>query len=362
VKAELTDDHSQDAMTRKPFENGLRVIQIHPSLHCNLRCKHCYSDSGPSLKGQIELSDVSLFLKYARGYGFEILSVSGGEPFLYPDLEELLQQSHAIGNKNISASNGMLFKTDKAKRILKNLDLIAISIDGVESFHDQIRSQKGAFKKMEEGVAVLQEEGTPFGFIHTITDKSWEDLLWLADFARSKGAGLLQLHPLELTGRASREFYELCPSQESLHKIFIIGDYLEEKYQGQMQIQLDFLHRDRILQSPGVIGYREEGFVLTEANFSELIKCLVIDEKGFIYPMSYGFGTFFRIGHIKEIKEGKDPIKNFIEQKGRDFYGLVSKVYHMIKSDPEDDLIAWTAMIVRESQANDPEKKILDKV
>src|SRR4051794_24869360 len=120
----------------------------------------------------------------------------------------------------------MLLKSEKAKRILKNLDLVAISIDGEEAVHDEIRNLPGAFRKMVEGVEILKDLGTSFGFIHTITEQSWQKLFWLSEFAYAKGAKLLQLHPLELTGRAATDFNYLVPSQESLHKVFIIGNYL----------------------------------------------------------------------------------------------------------------------------------------
>jgi hypothetical protein len=108
---------------------------------------------------------------------------------------------------------------------------------------------------MVEGVDIVNKTGMSFGFIHTITEQSWQKLFWLSEFAYSRGAALLQLHPLELTGRALTNFNHLIPSQESLHKVFIISSYLEEKYAGKMKIQLDFLHRTSILQSPQIISF-----------------------------------------------------------------------------------------------------------
>ena len=174
--------------------------------------------------------------------------------------------SHSLGNKNIAASNGMLFKSDKAKRVLKNLDLIAISIDGNQSFHDEIRNLEGAFNKMTEGVNIIKEMGINFGFIHTITEQSWQNLFWLSEYASSRGAALLQLHPLELTGRALTSFNHLVPSQESLHKVFIIGNYLEEKYAGKMRIQMDFLHSKLILQSPQIVSFFGKEFEINKTN------------------------------------------------------------------------------------------------
>ena len=30
-----------------------RIVQIHPTRRCNLRCLHCYSSSGPEVKGEL---------------------------------------------------------------------------------------------------------------------------------------------------------------------------------------------------------------------------------------------------------------------------------------------------------------------
>lgn len=159
--------------------DSLHVIQIHPTLQCNLKCKHCYSSSGPKMRGSVDLNDLDLFMEYAKRYGFNVMSVSGGEPFIYPDLESMLVMSHDHGYRNMAASNAMLFNTDRAKRCLKYLDLLAISIDGDENVHDEIRNFPGAFNKMLEGVEIARQSGVLFGFIHTITSKSWENLLWL---------------------------------------------------------------------------------------------------------------------------------------------------------------------------------------
>jgi MoaA/NifB/PqqE/SkfB family radical SAM enzyme len=263
----------------------------------------------------------------------------------------LLIASHTLGNKNVAVSNGTLFQSDKAKRALKHLDLVAVSIDGRESFHDEIRHLRGAFDKMIKGVEILRDLGISFGFIHTTTEESWRDLLWLAEFAASKGAALLQLHPLELTGRALAEFSHLVPSQESLQKVFILGSYIDEKYTGKMKVQLDFLHRNIILQSPGTISFFGTNFELNKTNFSDAVKCLVIDQKGDVYPMSYGFAEYFRMGHISEVTEGRDIIADFINNKGRDMYRLIQKIFRMIEIEETDDLIVWTELIVKNSHS-----------
>jgi MoaA/NifB/PqqE/SkfB family radical SAM enzyme len=330
--------------------NPVRVIQIHPTLECNLRCRHCYSSSGPGFKGsQLAVGDLVRFLEYARGYGFETLSVSGGEPFMYRELDELLGESHQLKNRNMVASNGMLLKSARARKIIRDLDLVAISVDGDESIHDAIRNQIGAFQKMKEGVQVLREEGSYFGFIHTITERSWEKFIELAEFAHSMGARLLQMHPLEQTGRAVLDPGLLSPSQECLHKVFILASYLRQKYSGVLHIQLDFLHREHILDSPVLVSAAQEATDLTEDNFPEIVRCLVVDANGSIFPMSYGFDDYFCLGNIADLKKGTNVIDRFIAKKGAAFCSLIHGVFQAIAVNDENDMIPWTEIIVRES-------------
>jgi hypothetical protein len=67
--------------------------------------------------------------------------------------------------------------------------------------------------------------------------------------------------------------------------------------------------------------------------------------------MSYGFDPYFCVGNISDIRKGNDVIGEFIFNKGKDLYSLISEVYSSIENEPEEDLIAWTGMIVRKSHS-----------
>lgn len=347
--SELTSNELMPDTTCSEGTAKLHVVQIHPTLQCNLRCRHCYSDSGPELRGNIDLENLDHFLAYAAGYGFNVVSVSGGEPFIYKDLEALLQISHSHGYKNMSATNGMLFKSERAKRCLANLDLIAFSIDGDEPLHDDIRNLPGAYKKMLEGVEIAKEVKIPFGFIHTITEHSWDKLIPLAEFAFQQGARLLQLHPLELAGRAVKEYYHLLPGEETLYKVYIIANYLISKYAQQMQIHLDFYHRNTVLNSPKAVSWFGGDFKVTTANMAEVMRSIVVTPDGNILPLSYGFSEQFIIGNIADISTGKDIFSEFVTNKGQKLYNIFASVYKQIENDADTDIITWTERILKQS-------------
>jgi len=265
-----------------------RTIQIHPTRKCNLSCLHCYSSSSPNHKEMLDIDALKRFLVYAYDQGFNNISLSGGEPFLYTGLEELVRYARTIGYHIAVASNGMLLQSERNKRILENIDLIAISLDGQPELHDYIRGQKGAFDKMMQGVEVLKSLEKPFGFIHTVTPQSWQSLIWLGEFAHENGAKLLQLHPLEMYGRAVEDLSECVIDDTLAHQTYILATYLQSKYAEQMVVQQDLLHRDYLETFPQIVNSFDRQCT-QNGRLADVFDNIVIEENGNILPVAYGF-------------------------------------------------------------------------
>jgi len=336
-----------------------RTIQIHPTKKCNLTCLHCYSISGPGHQDVLNLSDLKNFLAYAWEQGFNNISISGGEPFLYKDLEELLKFSKSIGYQNTLASNGMLLRSERAKRILEFVDLIAISIDGPQPLHDKIRNQAGAFDKTCQGLEVLKNLNKPFGIIHTVTPESWNSLIWLGEFAFSNGAKLLQLHPLEMYGRALDTLTSEAIDEDLAHKIFILGHYLVSKYNGQMVVQLDMLHRDYLLAYPQIVSGFERSCG-QGGKLADLLDTIVIEESGKILPVSYGFNPAYSIGNISSFSMSvfEDFEKHYIP----DIKEIFNKTLSEISRNDSREIVNWNELLIEESHLSSfavtaPEKR-----
>jgi Fe-coproporphyrin III synthase len=324
-----------------------RTIQIHPTRKCNLACLHCYSSSAPQFKEMLDIEALKRFLEYAFQNGFNNISVSGGEPFLYQNLEELLQFSRSIGYQNTVASNGMLLQTERNQRILEFIDLIAVSVDGPPELHDYIRGQKGAYDKMMKGIELLQKLEKPFGLIHTVTPQSWKSLLWLGELAYEKGAKLLQLHPLEMYGRANDEMADSTIDDTLAHQTFILANYLRSKYEGEMVVQLDLLHRDYLQLFPQIVNSFERSCA-QNGQFAHLFDTIIIEETGRILPVAYGFDSNFTIGNVHKFDE--NLFTNYIEQKVPTLKNIFNKTLHKIFENQEVDIINWNEMIILESK------------
>jgi len=86
--------------------------------HCNLKCPTCFTASGPALTGVAPLADVlaNVDAKLSREEGrLDVLMLSGGEPTLYPQLAELLDELVARPIVRIMLNtNGLLIASDDA--------------------------------------------------------------------------------------------------------------------------------------------------------------------------------------------------------------------------------------------------------
>src|SRR4029453_1754771 len=151
---------------------------LHPTRRCNLKCLHCYSSSGPEARDQLSLAMVQSVLTDASAEQYNVAGFSGGEPTLYPWLPEALAHAHAVGMRTTVTSHGMLLSERFLGRVRPHLDLLAISLDGVPSSHNQMRGAANAFEIMVRHLPAVRRSEMPFGFIFTLTQHNLHELDW----------------------------------------------------------------------------------------------------------------------------------------------------------------------------------------
>ncbi|MEL6989076.1 MAG: radical SAM protein, partial [Bacteroidota bacterium] len=274
------------------------------------------------MKLGLELDSLLSYLEYLHDkHDFNVLSISGGEPFLYKHLGEVLSAAKSMGYFNQMVSNGMLLKSKRNQEMLKYVDSIAISIDGNRELHNEMRASEKAYDKMLEGIKVIKDHGVNFGLIHTLTKKSWPLIPELHESALNNGARLLQMHPIENTGRASNALNDqFFLDEEDLHKIFILVSIL--KANSPISIQLDLLHKQILSLNPGIVF----GDIQEVNRIQDLMKDLVITEQGKVLPISYGFSEDFLIHNI-HLNRGENSIEKFMETKGTRLKSLLNNTF-----------------------------------
>jgi MoaA/NifB/PqqE/SkfB family radical SAM enzyme len=326
---------------------GPGIVQLHPTLTCNLTCRHCYSESSPAQRLVLEETVLTDFLEDASGLGYSVLAVSGGEPFMYRGLARLLRRAKALGMRTTVTTNATLLQPHRLGPVSSELDLLAISVEGPPSEHDAIRGA-GCFARVLEGVEAVRQAGVPFGFIFTLTRSSWRHLEWMGQFAKDEGAALLQIHPLEMTGRASLEMARQSTDESSLSRAYLMAFALAAEHAGSLEVQVDLLPVEQLRRNPETVYAAERSPEDIEgAPAAELLETLVVEADGAVVPISYGFSRAFQVGDLRQQRLGEawDEYRSSRYQAFRDLCRTVWD--EVIASDVS--LTNWQEVVVERS-------------
>ncbi|OHB74067.1 MAG: 12,18-didecarboxysiroheme deacetylase [Planctomycetes bacterium RBG_16_55_9] len=155
---------------------------------CNLKCVHCYNDSGACKAGdELSTNEAKGVLDDLVQFGVPSVLFSGGEPLMRPDLFELIEYAVERGLRAVISTNGTLISADAAKRIKQHgVSYVGISLDGIGDVNDKFRGVGGAFDKAVAGIKNCQEAGVRIGLRLTLTQKNVRDLENLFDFFEAK--------------------------------------------------------------------------------------------------------------------------------------------------------------------------------
>lgn len=285
-----------------PICNNYRVLQVHPTLRCNLKCLHCYSSSGPEGEGELSLDLLRQAVSDAFSEGYNVLSVSGGEPLMFRPLRELLQYARMLDMLTTVTTNGMLLTQRNLQDLREFVNLIAISLDGVGESHNRMRGNPRAFEIMKQRLEDVRKANNPFGFIFTLTMHNLDELEQAACFAIEQGATLLQVHPLEEAGRAQDLLINSAPDELELAYAFLEVARVRKMYSDRLQVQFDVVDRELIRANPErVYAIEPKGLEdFSHRPLAELVSPLIIEHDGFVVPIQYGFSHTYGLGDLKE--------------------------------------------------------------
>jgi len=138
------------AMILKGLVSTDHPIMAHliPIRRCNLSCKYCneYDD----FSKPIPLDVMSRRVDLLADLGTTITTLSGGEPLLHPELDQIIERMRARGVIAAMITNGYLLTADRIRRLNNaGLDHMQISIDNVMPDDVSKKSLKVLDKKLQ---------------------------------------------------------------------------------------------------------------------------------------------------------------------------------------------------------------------
>ncbi|MDQ1919291.1 radical SAM protein [Massilia pseudoviolaceinigra] len=276
------------------------IFHLHPLRRCNLACAHCYSDSAPHAAGMLTFEQAAGAIRQAAAWGYTRLAISGGEPLLYPWLADVVALALDCGMQTALITNGLLVPHRGNLDILRQVDTVAVSIDGLGAAHDRIRRRPRAFDGVLRTLGLLADAGIGFHIICGVSGENLDDVDELAALACERGAAALQLHPISAAGRARTTMADAVLGPDDANLLYLAGTLLAAAYAGKMGVHTDLVHRNCVIARPCTIYARTASASDAGARPADLLGVLVLEPDGTVNPVSFGFGPLYGLGNILE--------------------------------------------------------------
>jgi len=153
----------------KPMQNQKMILPKPPAVEleelqnvffqlcskaCNLKCKFCYIEKNSLKKEEdfLPIEKIKQSLSFLKGRKLNSIYLTGGEPLLHPDFNQILRMCLKISNTTVM-SNGIMIN-DKKARFLRKIDdesgfetIYRISLDSVNELENDSLRGRGSFRK-----------------------------------------------------------------------------------------------------------------------------------------------------------------------------------------------------------------------
>ncbi len=160
---------SQDARVPLPEQPFLHLdvlwVQVAGTL-CNLTCTHCFVTCGPHEERHALMTraEVATRVAEALAMGVKEVYLTGGEPFLNPALEGIVEDTLAQAPVTI-LTNGTLFTSGRVRWLAAltrtsrfSLEL-RVSLDGADTASHEAFRGEGSWRRTMAGLRLLAEVG-----------------------------------------------------------------------------------------------------------------------------------------------------------------------------------------------------------
>lgn len=167
----------------KTIKNSIHLDITH---RCNENCIHCLVNKDNKESNINQINDT---IQQAAEYGFTTISFSGGEPFLHPDIWNILEYSKEYGFYFTLFTNGInLTDNDYDKIASLYPEKVRISLYSMdENIHDRITNLKGSFEKTMKTIHSLKDRSVRLYINSPIMNINFDGYRKIAEFCDELG-------------------------------------------------------------------------------------------------------------------------------------------------------------------------------
>ena len=205
---------------------------------CPLHCPYC-SNPLEMTRAEAELStaDWKRVFTQARNLGVLQLGLSGGEPLVRKDLEELVAHARQEGMYSTLVTSALGLTRARAQRIKEaGIDHIQISFQDVDPETAEKIAGVRSVKQKREAAVIVKELDLAFSVNVVLHRANLDRIEEIIDMAGTMGADRVELANTQYYGWALKNRAALLPTRAQVEKSRAIAERAIQRYRGKMQI------------------------------------------------------------------------------------------------------------------------------
>ncbi len=205
---------------------------------CPLHCPYC-SNPLDLLRAESEIGteDWKRVFTEARELGVLQLGLSGGEPLIRKDLEELARHARGLGLYTTLVTSGLGLTRKRAEALRDSgLEHVQVSVQDSDPASAERIAGTSSIKQKQAAIALVKELGFAFSINVVLHRANLDRIGEIIDLAAGYGADRLELANTQYYGWGLKNRASLMPRREQVLAAREVALDRIQRYKGQMQI------------------------------------------------------------------------------------------------------------------------------
>jgi len=201
------------------------------TLACDQRCSACGPRAGKARADELSTTEALDVVEQLADIGVGEVTLIGGEAYLRDDVLPIIRRIRERGMKATMTTGGLtLTRTRIAALAEAGIELISVSIDGLEATHDALRGTPGGWKRAFDALRHAREAGIRIAANSQINRRSMRELHGLGERLADEGIAAWQMFLTIAHGNAADhedmllQPYMLVEAYEELERVLDLCD------------------------------------------------------------------------------------------------------------------------------------------
>ena len=201
------------------------------TLACDQRCSACGPRAGKARSDELSTEEALGVVDQLAAIGVGEVTLIGGEAYLRDDVLPVIRRIRERGMKSTMTTGGLTLTRARVDALVEaGIELVSVSIDGLEATHDLLRGTPGGWRRAFDALRYVREAGVRIAANTQINRRSMGELYPLGERLAQEGIVAWQMFLTIAHGNAADheqmllQPYMLVEVYEELERVLDLCD------------------------------------------------------------------------------------------------------------------------------------------